>query len=203
MQLIGMLDSPFVRRAFISGRMLDVPFEHRALSVFHDFAEFHAINPVVRAPTLVLDDGEVLVDSDLIVEAFEEAARRRLLPADAAARERCRVLIGYALALCDKAVQLYYELSLRPQHLRWDEWITRCASQLRDTCAVLEAAAAAGKTPWLCGDELSQADISVAVAWRFTHHVLPHILDKAHYPVLAEHSDSAEAQPAFQAADFD
>ena len=32
-----------------------IPFEHQSLSVFRNFAEFHAINPLVKAPTLVLD----------------------------------------------------------------------------------------------------------------------------------------------------
>ena len=53
MQLIGMLDSPYVRRSLITARMLGIELEHRPLSVFRNFAEFHAINSLVRAPTLV------------------------------------------------------------------------------------------------------------------------------------------------------
>ena len=63
MQLIGMLDSPYVRRTAISLRLLGLPFEHRPISVFRQFDEFAAINPVVRVPSLVCDDGEVLMDS--------------------------------------------------------------------------------------------------------------------------------------------
>lgn len=37
MQLIGMLDSPFVRRVAIALRLLDLPYEHRPLSVFRNF----------------------------------------------------------------------------------------------------------------------------------------------------------------------
>jgi hypothetical protein len=65
-QLIGMLDSPYVRRVAISLRLLQVPFEHRSISVFSDFDQFAQINPVVKAPTLVCSDGEVLMDSTLI-----------------------------------------------------------------------------------------------------------------------------------------
>lgn len=68
MQLIGMLDSPYVRRTAISLAALGLPFEHRALSVFSTFDAFHAINPVVKAPTLICDDGVVLMDSSLILE---------------------------------------------------------------------------------------------------------------------------------------
>ena len=54
MQLIGMLDSPYVRRVAIALRLLDLPFEHRPLSVFRQMPQFQAINPVVKAPTLVI-----------------------------------------------------------------------------------------------------------------------------------------------------
>lgn len=48
MKLIGMLDSPFVRRAAISAKLLDLPFEHQSVSVFRQFDTFKAINPVAR-----------------------------------------------------------------------------------------------------------------------------------------------------------
>ena len=53
MQLIGMLDSPYVRRVAISLRLLAIPFEHKAVSVFKNFEQFKQINPVVKAPSLV------------------------------------------------------------------------------------------------------------------------------------------------------
>ena len=43
MQLIGMLDSPFVRRTAITARFLGIPLEHRSLSVFRDYDEIRAI----------------------------------------------------------------------------------------------------------------------------------------------------------------
>ena len=58
MRLIGMLDSPYVRRVAISLQLLDLRFEHASISVFRQFDAFAAINPVVKAPTLVADDGD-------------------------------------------------------------------------------------------------------------------------------------------------
>jgi hypothetical protein len=85
MQLIGMLDSPYVRRVAISLAVLEIPFTHRPVSVFRDFEIFRAINPVVKAPTLVTDDGTVLMDSTLILDHIESAlpVERRLMPQDA------------------------------------------------------------------------------------------------------------------------
>lgn len=69
MQLIGMLDSPYVRRVAISLKLLGIPFEHQPLSVFRNISEFSQINPLIKAPTLVCDDGEVLMDSALILNS--------------------------------------------------------------------------------------------------------------------------------------
>ena len=82
MKLIGMLDSPYVRRVAISLQFLGLSFEHQSLSVFRTFAEFQKINPVVKAPTFIADDGTVLMDSTLILEYVEALARpRTLMPA--------------------------------------------------------------------------------------------------------------------------
>jgi glutathione S-transferase len=74
-QLIGMLDSPYVRRVAISLQHLGVPFEHRSISVFRTFDQFQRINPVVKAPTLVCDDGTVLMDSTLIIDYAKRSRR--------------------------------------------------------------------------------------------------------------------------------
>lgn len=73
MLLIGMLDSPYVRRVAISLEYLNVPFEHKAVSVFSTFEEFQSINPVVKAPSLVCDDGEILMDSSLILHLSRQS----------------------------------------------------------------------------------------------------------------------------------
>lgn len=132
MQLIGMLDSPFVRRVAIALRLLDLPYEHRPLSVFRNFEAFSLFNPMVKAPTLVLDDGTVLMDSSLILDYLECLAgrERSLLPQRPQARARALSLIGAALVACEKSVQIYYELNLRPEERRhgpgWSGWRGSC-----------------------------------------------------------------------------
>src|SRR5690349_18878270 len=96
MQLIGMLDSPFVRRAAISMRVLNVPFEHRSISVFRTFEQFRQINPVVKAPTLICDDGTALLDSTLIIDYAESVAGRSLMPSNVDERRRALRTVGLA-----------------------------------------------------------------------------------------------------------
>src|ERR1700755_2784514 len=97
MRLIGMLDSPYVRRVAVSLKLLDMPFSHESVSLFRHFDHFRSINPVVKAPTLVTDDGTVLMDSTLILEHIEKLAGRSLMPADIAAHARALRLVGLAL----------------------------------------------------------------------------------------------------------
>src|SRR4051812_9851783 len=100
MILVGMLDSPYVRRVAISLRIMGVPFEHQPVSVFRQVERFRAINPVLKAPTLVCDDGTVLMDSTLILDDLENQvpAGRRLMPAGGDARREALRLIGLAMA---------------------------------------------------------------------------------------------------------
>ena len=123
MQLIGMLDSPYVRRVAVSLQLLGIPFEHRSLSVFRTFDQFRAINPVVKAPTLVCDDGTVLMDSTLILDYAEAlAAPKSLMPSGLVQRQAALCTIGLALAACEKSVQLVYERNLRPPEARRFRW---------------------------------------------------------------------------------
>ena len=100
MVLIGMLDSPYVRRCAISMKMMGITFEHRPLSVFRHFDEFRKVNPVVKAPTLLCDDGTVLMDSTLILDYIESIApaQKRLMPAEVGTRKLALRLIGLASA---------------------------------------------------------------------------------------------------------
>ncbi|GLU31428.1 glutathione S-transferase [Trinickia caryophylli] len=203
MQLIGMLDSPYVRRVAISMTLLDLPFEHRAVSVFRHFDTFAAINPVVKAPTLVDDDGTQLIDSSLIVDYLDHrvAPERRLMPQQAAERRRALHLIGFALAACEKTVQIAYERNLRPADKQYEPWVERVTGQLASAYGLLERElAAGGGTGWLTGERIMQPDVTVAVAWRFTQHMLPGQVDAARHPALAAFSARAEALPAFVAA---
>src|SRR5258708_5078200 len=114
MRLVGMLDSPYVRRVAIALKLMKMPFDHQSLSVFGDFEEFSLMNPVVKAPTLLTDDGVVLMDSNLILEYAERVClpSRSLLPSEKAAYESSLRLTGLALAACEKTIQIVYERNL-------------------------------------------------------------------------------------------
>lgn len=198
MRLIGMLDSPYVRRCAISMKLMDVPFEHQSLSVFRTFDQFRAVNPVVKAPTLVCDDGAVLMDSTLILDYVEGRVipERRLMPAEGAARREALRLHGLALAACEKCVQIVYEHNQRPEDKRHEPWLERVTGQANAAFQELERSAERAN-PWLQGEVLNASDVMVAVAWRFGQYYCEKQVAAALYPLLAAHSERAEALPEF------
>lgn len=201
MELIGMLDSPYVRRVAVSLQLQGLPFTHRSVSVFRGFEQFKTINPVVKAPTLVCDDGGVLMDSGLILEYAEGLAgkRRSLIPAEPAARLRCLRLTGLALAATEKSVQIVYEHGVRPAEKLHAPWLERVTGQLRTALAELEAQLAAQP---LAADaaQMDQAGVTSAVAWHFIAQMQPAEADAARLPRLAAFSAAAEQLAEFRAA---
>jgi len=200
MELIGMLDSPFVRRVAVTAQFLELAYDHKPLSIFHDYDRFRGVNPLVKVPTLVCDDGEMLVDSTLIIEYLESlcANGRRLVPNSRADRTRALQVVGVSLVAMEKVVGLIYERTQRPKELQHAPWIERLDQQLRSALDQLQTFVDGG-SGWLFGADLMQADISSAVAWRFVQHALPRRIAAADYPGLVAFSARAEALPEFMA----
>lgn len=201
MKLIGMLDSPYVRRVAVSLQLLDVPFEHQSLSVFRTFDQFRQINPVVKAPTLVTGDGTVLMDSTLILQYAETLAApdRRLTPSDPAALLRSLRVLGLALAACDKGVQIVYERNVRPAEKLHQPWVERVTLQMLSAFDALEAEQR--EKPLIIGDPGTEhGAVMTAVTWHFMRQMLPELVAAENYPALDELSRRAEALPQFAAA---
>lgn len=198
MRLIGMLDSPFVRRTAISFEYLGIPFEHEALSVFSTFAQFKGINPVVKAPTLVCDDGEVLMESSLILQFVERAYGKTgaLWSRDSLQLQHEIRAVGLALAACEKAAQYLYERNLRPADLQYAAWLARVEGQLLAACAGLEAQFQ--QHPELANAAISQAIIASAVAWQFVQSLLADLVPAGKHPQLNALSARMEQTPEFR-----
>ncbi|MCF5668450.1 glutathione S-transferase family protein [Pseudomonas marginalis] len=193
MKLIGMLDSPYVRRVAISLELYGVDFVHEPLSVFRTFTEFSQINPVVKAPTLVLDDGTVLMDSSLILDYLETLAPadKKLLPSQPAERARDLQTLGLALAACEKSVQIVYEHNLRPAEKLHAPWLDRVSGQLLAAYSLLEKQLSDSEA-------LSQASITAAVAWSFSQFTVASVVKADAFPNLKRHAERLEQHPAFK-----
>jgi glutathione S-transferase len=199
MQLIGMLDSPYVRRVAIALIAAGTPFTHRPISLFRHIDQFSKLNPLLKAPTLLTDDGTALMDSNVILDylAGVDLRMAALTPSRSPARLRALRATGLALTVMEKAVQRHYERALRPAEKRHDPWIDRVMGQLTAGLSALEAELPG--SGWI-GGELGLADIAVVCAFGFTEGILADVVETRPYPKLAAFSARAEALPAFRAA---
>ena len=199
MILIGQYDSPFVRRVAIAMRLYDVPFEHRAWSTFREAERVAAFNPLIRVPTLVLEDGEILVDSISILDHLDELAgeERGMMPRRGPGRRAALRICVLATGLADKSVSLVYERLLHEGVST--AWVDRCRAQIEGVLASLEIDRAANATPYWHGDRIGHADIAFACAFRFLGEAHPGLVDPRSYPALAAHAAALEATEPFRA----
>jgi glutathione S-transferase len=197
MILIGMFDSPFVRRVAVSMKLLGLPFEHRNWSVGKDFEQIRRYNPLGRVPTLVLDSGEVLIESAAILDYLDElVGPHALLPRDGEARRRGLRLMSLASGAAEKAVSQVYERAFRPEDKRHAPWVERCRSQVEGALRELdETAAKLAPNHWLLGPKMQQPDITLVCAYIFVRDALA--LDSQTYPALAALAARGHALPAF------
>ncbi|MBL6458396.1 glutathione S-transferase family protein [Belnapia sp. T6] len=196
MILVGQYDSPFVRRVAVALRILGLTYEHRPWSTFGDADRLAAINPLRRVPALVLDGGEVLIESAAILDYLDEiAGEARLIAREGQARRTMLRICALATGLCDKLVSLLYEQLLHDKIS--DLWIARCSAQISDVLAALEAERVACATPFWFGATPGHPDIAVACALRFLAEAHPSLHAPAQRPHLAAHAAACEAMPAF------
>jgi glutathione S-transferase len=202
MLLVGMFDSPFVRRAAVSLKRLDIGFEHANWSVGRDFDRIRAYNPLGRVPTLVLDDGEVLIESSAILDYIDERAgpARALLPRSGLERRAALRLMAIAVGAAEKCVAQVYEDAFRPPEKRHAPWVERCRSQMLGAAAEMERACAArGAGEWLADGRCTQADITATCAFTFMSDTQRLPADPAQFPAWRAHAARCEALPEFRA----
>ncbi len=170
MKLLGSLTSPYVRkvRIVMAEKKLDYRLEDE--DVWGSDAIL-ASNPLGKVPCLVMEGGEALFDSRVIVEYLDTRSPvSRLIPE--ASRERIEVRTWEALAdgICDALILARLEATWggRTTEQRSQAWIDR---QMKKVHASLEAIATGlGDKPWCTGIHMSLADIAVGCALGYLDH---------------------------------
>jgi glutathione S-transferase len=144
-----------------------MPYEQLPLSGFNDRALVRASNPLGRIPALVLDDGDVLVDSGAIIDYLDEAVGRdrALTPAAGSDRRAVLKIAAIMMGACDKGLQAAYERNHHPPEKLHQPWIDDCMAQVTNALTAVDAMIEPGKPHFLFG-RLTQADVTAFVAER-------------------------------------
>ena len=198
MKLIGSLASPYVRkvRIVMAEKKLDYQFEIE--DVWQSDAILKA-NPLGKVPCLVMEGGEAVFDSRVIVEYLDTLSPvGRLLPERG--RERAEVRTWEALAdgVLDALILARLERTWagRAEGERSQAWIDR---QLAKTDASLGAMAKGlGEKSWCCpGTHLTLADIAVGCALASLDFRFPEIGWRGRHPNLARLANKLAVRQSF------
>jgi glutathione S-transferase len=199
--LIGMFDSPYVRRVAVSMMLLDIKFEHGNWSVGRDFDRIRQYSPLGRVPTLVLDDDEVLSDSAAILDFLDDRVgrERALLPPTGKPRSDALKIMTMATGAADKGRDQIYERVFRPPAKRHEEWLDRLKLQMHGALGEIEHhCESRADEQWLIASSMTQADISVTCAFTFLNEALPDAAIAARYPRVGKLAARCELLAPFK-----
>ena len=201
MKLYGGFGSPFTRRVGVTLRLYNLDHEHVVLrgSVPEELAKLQKFNPLGRVPALETDDGRAIVDSSAILDYLDQLVgqEKSLTPPSGDARTEVMNIIGIAAGAVEKSISCYYEEGVnakRPLEMVYRPWVDRMYEQCKDGAQALNGML---KGPWMIGETLTQADISVVGFWDFIVKNRPDSAPALNCPNLEALSAKANAMPEF------
>lgn len=197
MRLIGLYGSPYTRRIAITMKLYGIVHEMQKVLPFGASKAFlRTLNPLGRIPILVLESGECLSESHVILDHLDSLVPEtaRLTPSFGPDRRKVLGISGLASAATDKLVSTLYEHHFRPREFVYKPWLAMYDEQVRDAFMWLESQL---ESEWFLGDRISQADITVAVCWQFGREKRPKMFDRLGCSRLQALSDRLEKTPAF------
>jgi len=201
MKLLGNYLSPYVRRVAVSLNELGMPFQLEQLLVFQSPDRVRQYNPLVRIPTLILDSGEVLVESYAILDGLDQmaASENCLTPPSGDARRHVMKLTAVGVGSMEKAQWSYYEGRFRPEEKIHEPWVEHNDAQVLSALGYLnDLAEKAGDSGWLAGTKkISQADITGVVAYSFVEVIRPTLDIASKVPFLAKFANRCEGLKIF------
>ncbi len=197
MKLIGTQQSPYVRKARTVLIEKGIPFDFilTELGAADDIAPKH--NPLAKVPCLILDDGQAVYDSCVIVEYADTAAEtNRLIPENGMARIQVKCWEALADGVLDAAVLVRLE-ARRPPEQQSESWVS---TQMKKVHAGLKTMSdQLGDNAFCHGNTLSLADIAVGCTLGWLLVKFPDIDWQKDYPNLDRLYQKLAARPSFKA----
>jgi len=179
MKLIGVYLSLYVRRVAAALISRGLPYEHQPVNGYKEYEAASRYNPVGKVPSLVLDDGEILIDSSAIIDYLNELVPSApLIPAGSSARRATLKLAAIGYGVAEQAISLYGRGRTAPETdtKRW-------RAQIHGGLRALDEAAREGGP--LQAKPLDAAAITAVVAVELLALLHPYIELLPAFPALA------------------
>jgi glutathione S-transferase len=199
MKLIGSLASPYVRKVRIVMAEKKLDYDFALEDVWAADSAIAQSNPLAKVPCLVLDGGEAVFDSRVIVEYLDTLSPvGKLIPANG--RERAEVKTWEALAdgVCDAAILVRQEKhmpAVRTPAQQSPVWIARQMDKVHQGLQAM--AHGLDDKPFCTGNAYTLADVAVGTALGYLDFRFPDIAWAADHPNLAKLTAKLWARPSF------
>ena len=197
MKLIGSPTSPYVRKVRMVMAEKKLDFQLVVEDPWSGDAVLKA-NPLGKVPCLVMEGGEAVFDSRVIVEYLDTLSPvGKLIPASGRERVEIRTWEALADGLLDAAVLARLEATWpgRAPVQRCQAWIDRQMSRVASSLKAMSQGL--GETPWCAGNALTLADIAVGCALGYMDCSFPHIDWRGDYPNLERLHARIAARPSY------
>ncbi len=198
MKLIGSVTSPYVRkvRVVMAEKKLDYQFVPE--DVWSKDTSIATSNPLGKVPCLIMEGGEAVFDSRVIVEYLDTLSPvGKLIPS--AGRERAEVKTWEALAdgVMEAAILARLEATWpgRSEGQRSQAWIDRQMGKV--DAALMSMSRGLGDKPFCSGIHLSLSDIAVGCALSYLNFRFPALEWRTQHPSLARLSDKLALRQSF------
>ena len=197
MKLIGALTSPYVRKVRVVMAEKKLDFQLLLEDVWETDAVLKS-NPLGKVPCLVMEGGEAVFDSRVIVEYLDTLSPvGKLIPPSGRERTEVRTWEALADGLLDAALLARLEASWsgRTAEQRSQAWIDR---QMRAIHNALKAMSQGlGEKPHCAGTHFTLADVAVGCALGYLDFRFPHIDWRGSYPNLQKLYDKLAVRQSF------
>ena len=199
MKLLGAVTSPYVRKVRIVMAEKKLEYQFLLEDVWAADTRIVESNPLGKVPCLLMETGEALYDSRVIVEYLDTLSPvGKLIPPSG--RERTEVKVWEALAdgLLDAAIAARLEAHWagRSEEQRSQVWIDRQLGKVQDSLSAMSRDL--GDNPWCGGNHLSLADIAVGCALGYLDFRFPNIGWRNDFPNLDRLQEKLMQRPSFQ-----
>lgn len=196
MQLYASVASPFARKIRILLIEKGVPFETRMLDLWNS-SDLNNLNPLGKAPTLVLDDGRVLYDSPVVADYVDGRwPSPRFIPEDFEGRIAVKQWESLVDGMAEAVAAVLFENRFHEEGMRSQPWIDRQTGKYERALAEMERLL--GTREWCVGGAMTLADITVGAMLGFISLRAAHVLAGGRYPNLLRLSTRLEARPSFR-----
>jgi len=196
MKLIGSLTSPYVRKVRIVFSEKKVDVDLQLENVWAADSKIAQSNPLGKVPCLILDDGEVIFDSRVIVEYADALSPvSKLIPGDN--RERASVKTWEALAdgIMDAGILARLERTWRPAAQQSSAWVDRQMGKI--DIALVQMSQKLGDNAWCHSNQMTLADVATGCALGYLLFRFPDIQWQAQHPNLDRLYQKLLQRPSF------